>query len=52
MEAVRLSYGLSARNPRTRKTVMRYGGWVVPAGTNVVCCVFLGTGKEGLIRMW
>lgn len=36
MEAVRLSYGLSARNPRTRREAMRYGEWVVPAGTCVV----------------
>jgi cytochrome P450 len=36
MEAVRLSYGLSARNPRTRKAPMRYGEWIIPADTCVV----------------
>jgi cytochrome P450 len=37
MEAARLSYGLSARNPRTRRTVLRYGEYVIPADTCVVC---------------
>ncbi|KAH7392446.1 cytochrome P450 [Phaeosphaeria sp. MPI-PUGE-AT-0046c] len=35
MEAVRLSYGLSARNPRTRREVFAFGDWVIPAGTCV-----------------
>ncbi|KAH7065703.1 cytochrome P450, partial [Paraphoma chrysanthemicola] len=33
MECVRLSYGLSARNPRTHKTPIRFRDWVIPAGT-------------------
>ncbi|EMD63707.1 hypothetical protein GGP41_005656 [Bipolaris sorokiniana] len=33
MEAIRLSYGLSARNPRTHKTPLHYGDWVIPANT-------------------
>jgi cytochrome P450 len=36
MEAVRLSYGLSARNPRTWRKVLRYKEWVIPADTSVV----------------
>lgn len=36
MEALRLSYGLSARNPRTRRSPLQYGEWVIPAGTCVV----------------
>jgi cytochrome P450 len=36
MEAVRLSYGLSARNPRTWKKVLRYKDWVIPSDTCVV----------------
>jgi len=36
MEAVRLSYGLSARNPRTRDVPMRYQEWIIPANTCVV----------------
>jgi cytochrome P450 len=35
LEAVRLGYGLSARNPRTRKTALRYADYVIPAGTCV-----------------
>ncbi|KAL5115457.1 hypothetical protein ACEQ8H_006679 [Pleosporales sp. CAS-2024a] len=35
MEAVRLGYGLSARNPRTRRTMMMYKDWVIPANTCV-----------------
>lgn len=35
MEAARLSYGLSARNPRTRRTPLQYGGWTIPANTNI-----------------
>ncbi|EDU39777.1 cytochrome P450 27, mitochondrial precursor [Pyrenophora tritici-repentis Pt-1C-BFP] len=35
LEAVRLSYGLSARNPRTFKGEFSYGGWVIPGGTCV-----------------
>ncbi|KAH8641862.1 hypothetical protein IG631_04803 [Alternaria alternata] len=33
METARMSYGLSARNPRTHKTPLKYGQWVVPANT-------------------
>lgn len=40
MEAVRLSYGLSARNPRTRKSSMRYKEWVIPANTCVVSALY------------
>jgi cytochrome P450 len=36
LEAVRLSYGLSARNPRTRREPLIYDKWVIPAGTCVV----------------
>jgi cytochrome P450 len=36
MEALRLSYGLSARNPRTRRTPLQYKEWVIPSGTCVV----------------
>ena len=36
MESVRLSYGLSARNPRTHKTTIRYRDWVIPANTCIV----------------
>ncbi|KAH6304441.1 hypothetical protein HBI39_111580 [Parastagonospora nodorum] len=35
MEAVRLSYGLSARNPRTRRMPLVYKDWVVPSGSCV-----------------
>ncbi|KAF2464255.1 cytochrome P450 [Lindgomyces ingoldianus] len=35
MEAVRLTYGLSARNPRTHNKPLRYKQWVIPAGTSV-----------------
>jgi cytochrome P450 len=35
MEAVRLSYGLSARNPRTRRTPLIYKDWFIPADTCV-----------------
>jgi cytochrome P450 len=35
MEAVRLSYGLSARNPRTRRQPLQYKDHVIPAGTCV-----------------
>ncbi|KAJ4991364.1 cytochrome P450 [Stagonosporopsis vannaccii] len=35
-EAVRLSYGLSARNPRTRRSQpLQYKHWTIPANTNV-----------------
>jgi cytochrome P450 len=38
LESLRLSYGLSARNPRTRRTMpLRYNDWLIPANTNVVC---------------
>ncbi|CAN9243726.1 cytochrome P450 [Alternaria alternata] len=33
METARMSYGLSARNPRTHKTPLKYGQWVIPANT-------------------
>lgn len=36
MEAVRMSYGLSARNPRTHNTPIQYQDWVIPARTCVV----------------
>ena len=36
MEAVRLSYGLSARNPRTRRTQpLQYKHWTIPPNTNI-----------------
>lgn len=35
MEAVRLGYGLSARNPRTHSKPIHYKEWVIPAGTCV-----------------
>ncbi|KAL6711503.1 hypothetical protein ACN47E_004437 [Coniothyrium glycines] len=35
MEAARMSYGLSARNPRTHSTPLKYGDYVIPARTNV-----------------
>ncbi|KAF2014472.1 cytochrome P450 [Aaosphaeria arxii CBS 175.79] len=35
MEAARMSYGLSARNPRTHDKPFTYGGYVIPAGTSV-----------------
>jgi cytochrome P450 len=36
METARMSYGLSARNPRTHKTPLQYGQWVIPAHTCIV----------------
>lgn len=36
METARMSYGLSARNPRTHKTPLKYGQWVIPANTCIV----------------
>jgi len=36
MEAARLSYGLSARNPRMWRKVLRYKDWVIPSDTSVV----------------
>lgn len=33
MEAVRMGYGLSARNPRTHDRPIPYREWVIPAGT-------------------
>jgi cytochrome P450 len=33
MEAIRLSYGLSARNPRTHNEPIRYKEWIIPART-------------------
>ncbi|KAF1994629.1 cytochrome P450 [Amniculicola lignicola CBS 123094] len=38
-EALRLSYGLSARNPRTHPTPLKYGDWTIPAGTNVAMTI-------------
>jgi cytochrome P450 len=38
-EATRLSYGLSARNPRTRLQPMRYKEWLIPAGTCVAMSI-------------
>jgi cytochrome P450 len=35
MEAVRMGYGLSARNPRTHDKPLIYKDWVIPAGTNL-----------------
>jgi cytochrome P450 len=35
MEAVRLSYGLSARNPRTRRQPLQYKDWLIPTDTCV-----------------
>ncbi|KAF2439814.1 cytochrome P450 [Karstenula rhodostoma CBS 690.94] len=35
MEAVRMGYGLSARNPRTHDKPLRYNEWIIPAGTCV-----------------
>lgn len=35
MEAVRMGYGLSARNPRTHDKPIYYKGFVIPAGTCV-----------------
>jgi len=35
MEAVRMSYGLSARNPRTHDAPLQYKDWVIPARTCV-----------------
>ncbi|CAE7014930.1 hypothetical protein P3342_004024 [Pyrenophora teres f. teres] len=35
LEAVRLSYGLTARNPRTFSKELRYGEWVIPGRTCV-----------------
>lgn len=35
MEATRLGYGLSARNPRTHDKPLVYGQWVIPARTCV-----------------
>jgi cytochrome P450 len=34
-EAVRLSYGISHRNPRVSRTALEYKTWVIPAGTPV-----------------
>ncbi|CZR53570.1 related to cytochrome P450 [Phialocephala subalpina] len=34
-ESLRLSYGLSARNPRMHEKELRYGEWVIPQGTVV-----------------
>lgn len=33
MEAVRMGYGLSARNPRTHDKPIQYKQWTIPAGT-------------------
>ncbi|KAF2107670.1 cytochrome P450 [Lophiotrema nucula] len=40
MESTRLSYGLSARNPRTYDDApLRYKEWVIPAGTTVAMTI-------------
>ena len=39
MEAVRLSYGLSARNPRTHDKPVRYKEYVIPAGTTIAMTI-------------
>ncbi|KAF2868115.1 cytochrome P450 [Massariosphaeria phaeospora] len=39
MEAARLSYGLSARNPRTHARELRFREWVIPAGTCIAMSV-------------
>ncbi|KAF2124280.1 cytochrome P450 [Dothidotthia symphoricarpi CBS 119687] len=49
-EALRLSYGLSARNPRTRRTQMVYGDWIVPAGTCVSMTIPTVSHDETLFR--
>ncbi|PGH02755.1 hypothetical protein GX51_04489 [Blastomyces parvus] len=38
-ESLRLSYGLSARNPRTRGQPLRYGEWLIPARTTVAMTI-------------
>ncbi|PSN72472.1 cytochrome P450 [Corynespora cassiicola Philippines] len=39
MEAVRMGYGLSARNPRTHPNDLRYKDWIIPAGTNIAMSI-------------
>jgi cytochrome P450 len=39
LEATRLSYGLSARNPRTHDRPLQYKEWVIPANTIVAMTV-------------
>ncbi|OJD24340.1 hypothetical protein ACJ73_04297 [Blastomyces percursus] len=38
-ESLRLSYGLSARNPRTRDQPLQYGEWLIPARTTVAMTI-------------
>ena len=35
MEALRMGYGLSARNPRTHDKPLKYQEWIIPARTNI-----------------
>jgi cytochrome P450 len=39
LESTRLSYGISARNPRTHDKPMPYKGYVIPARTNIAMSV-------------
>lgn len=39
MEATRLSYGLSARNPRTHDKPVVYKEWVIPSNTIIAMTV-------------
>ncbi|PGH11422.1 hypothetical protein AJ79_04923 [Helicocarpus griseus UAMH5409] len=39
MECLRLSYGLTGRNPRSRDQPLKYGDWVIPAKTIVTMCI-------------
>lgn len=39
-ESLRLSYGLSARNPRAHDRSLQYGQWTIPAQTMVSMTVF------------
>ncbi|KAF2732353.1 cytochrome P450 [Polyplosphaeria fusca] len=48
LEATRLSYGLSARNPRTRLQDWVYGQWVIPAGTSVAMSIPDVSHDEGI----
>ncbi|KAF2743348.1 cytochrome P450 [Sporormia fimetaria CBS 119925] len=48
LEACRLSYGLSARNPRTRSEVLRYGEWLIPPNTNVAMSIPDVSHDEGI----
>lgn len=52
MEAIRLSYGLSARNPRTHKTPLHYKDWVIPANTCVVRAPFFLPSSQSHVGFW